>query len=114
MIDVWMQHPSPCFLQLPIFDSLRRWSRTLNSTSGIPLESTISAMDEAGVRIGLISAWWGPQGQMIGNDEVAGFVRAYPDRLAGIGSVDIHRPMAAIRELRRCARELGFRGVRVI
>jgi uncharacterized protein len=114
VIDAWMQHPSPGFLQLPIFDSLRRWSRTLNSTSDIPLESTISAMDEAGVRIGLISAWWGPQGPLIGNDEVAGFVRAYPDRLAGIGSVDLHRPMAAIRELRRCVRELGFRGVRVI
>ena len=38
------------------------------------------------------------------------FVRAYPDRLVGIASVDLSRPMVGIRELRRAVRELGFRG----
>jgi hypothetical protein len=39
---------------------------------------------------------------------------AYPDRLVGIASVDLSRPMAAIRELRRAVRELGFRGLGIL
>ncbi len=114
IIDAWMQHPSPGFSQHPMFDSLRRWTRGETLTSDIPLETTIAAMDEAGIRIGLISAWWGPQGPLIKNDEVAGFVQAYPDRLIGIASVDLYRPMEAVRELRRCVRDLGFRGLRIV
>ena len=49
---------------------------------------------------------------MLPNDEVARAVALAPDRLVGIGSVDLHRPMEAVRELRRCVRELGFVGVR--
>ena len=61
----------------------------------------------------LISAWWGPEGELIGNDEVAELGRAHPDRLAGIAAVDLRRPMDAVRELRRCVAELGFKGLRV-
>jgi uncharacterized protein len=114
IIDAWMQHPSPGFSQHPMFDSLRRWTRGETLNSDIPLETTIAAMDEAGIRIGLISAWWGPQGPLIKNDEVAGFVQAYPDRLIGIASVNLYRPMEAVRELRRCVRDLGFRGLRIV
>lgn len=42
-----------------------------------------------------ICAWWGPQGPLVGNDEVAAFVRQYPDRLVGIASVDLYRPMGS-------------------
>ncbi len=34
------------------------------------------------------------------------------EQSAGIGSVNLHRPMDAVRELRRCVTELGFVGVR--
>ena len=27
IIDVWMQHPTPRFMQHDMFDSLRRWTR---------------------------------------------------------------------------------------
>ncbi len=64
--------------------------------------------------IGLVAAWWGPQGALIDNDEVAAFVRAQPHRLRGLASVDLFRPMAAVRELRRCVRQLGFRGLRIV
>lgn len=114
IIDAWMQHPSPGFSQHPMFDSLRRWTRGETLNSDIPLETTIAAMDEAGIRIGLISAWWGPQGPLIKNDEVAGFVQTYPDRLIGIASVNLYRPMDGVRELRRCVRDLGFRGLRIV
>jgi predicted TIM-barrel fold metal-dependent hydrolase len=50
---------------------------------------------------------------LISNDEVAGFVSQCPGRLVGIASVNLARPMEAIRELRRSVRELGFRGLRI-
>ena len=62
----------------------------------------------------LISAWVAPRNVMISNDEVARFVGEYPERLVGIGSVDIARPMAAVAEIRRCVEELGFKGIRVL
>src|SRR2546427_11376142 len=114
VVDVWMQHPSKTFLAHPVFDSLRRWSHGGLPDVEIPLEATIRAMDEAGVRLGLICAWWGPEGPLISNDEVATCVRLHPDRLLGVASVDLHRPMEAVRELRRCVRQLGFRGLRIV
>jgi len=44
---------------------------------------------------------------------VAAHVRRYPDRLVG-GSVDLYRPLDAVRELRRCVRQLGFRALRIV
>ncbi|MNC30262.1 Amidohydrolase [compost metagenome] len=51
---------------------------------------------------------------MITNDEIAAAVFAHPDRVVGVASVDISRPMDAVRELRRCVRDLGFKGLRVL
>jgi predicted TIM-barrel fold metal-dependent hydrolase len=113
IVDVWMQHPTRRFLEQPFFESLRRWARQ-DSIPDIPLSATIGAMDEAGVEIGLAAAWWGPQGALIDNDEVAAFVREAPRRLLGLASVDLTRPMEGVRELRRCVRELGFRGLRIV
>jgi len=63
----------------------------------MPLAATIAAMDAGGVRVGLTAAGGGPKGPLIGNYEVAGFVRQYPDRLIGVVSVDLHRPLNAER-----------------
>jgi predicted TIM-barrel fold metal-dependent hydrolase len=71
-------------------------------------------MDAAGVRLGLLSAWHGPSGPLIANDEVAAWVEQHPGRCDGLAAVDLARPMAAVRELRRCVGELGFKGLRVI
>lgn len=114
IVDVWMQHPTRRFLEQPYFDSLRRWMRQDWVAEEIPLSVTIGAMDHADVDIGLIAAWWGPLGPLIDNDEVAAFVGEHPRRLRGLASVDLHRPMAGVRELRRCVRELGFRGLRIV
>ncbi len=113
IVDVWMQQPTRRFLEQPIFESLWRWLH-VEDPPVVPLEATVEQMERAGVRLGLVSAWWGPQGPIIDNDEVAGFVSCHPDRLIGIASVDLSRPMQAVRELRRCVRTLGFRGLRVI
>jgi len=71
-------------------------------------------MDEAGITRSLICAWEGPKGSLISNEEVAGFVRQAPDRLVGVGSVDVSRPREAVREIRRCVRDLGFKAIRVL
>ena len=113
IVDAWMQHPTRRFLEQPFFESLRRWARQ-DEIPDVPLSMTLGAMDEAGVGLGLVAAWWGPQGALIDNDEVASFVRQHPDRLVGVASVDLSRPMDAVRELRRCVRDLGFRALRIV
>ncbi len=114
IIDAWAQHPTLRHTQDPIFDSLRRWMKQDRPAEEIPLAFTIAAMDKAGIERSLISAWVAPNNVMISNDEVAAFVTEYPDRLIGVGSVDISRPMQAVREIRRCVDELGFKGIRVL
>jgi len=119
IIDAWAQHPTTRHSSDPIFDSLRRWARadpgsSLERASEMSLRETVAAMDEGGVDISLISAWVGPKGVMISNDEVAAFVSEAPGRLIGVGSVDISRPMQAVREIRRCVRQLGFKAIRVL
>ncbi len=114
IVDVWMQHPTPRFLQQDMFAPLRRWTGGLDADQEVPLAATVAAMDEAGVGRALVSAWHGPEGSLIGNDEVAAFVAEYPDRLAGVASVDLRRPVAAVRELRRAVRELGFVALRMV
>ena len=114
IIDAWMQHPSAEFLREPMFDSLRRWSHGKLAGGEIPAEATLAAMDAAGVRTGMLCAWWGPRGPLIANDAVAAMASRYPGRFAGVAAVDLARPMDAVRELRRCVRDLGFRALRVV
>jgi predicted TIM-barrel fold metal-dependent hydrolase len=114
IIDVWMQHPTLAFINHSMFESLRRWTKTEKLTDELPVEFTIAAMDQAKVRKGLICAWWGPQGPLISNDEVASVVKRFPDRFVGVASVNLFKPMEAIRELRRCIKDLGFKGLRIV
>jgi predicted TIM-barrel fold metal-dependent hydrolase len=118
IIDAWAQHPTARHLNHPMFESLRRWTRGDAMGNGAiaewPVAVTIASMDAGGVTTSLISAWEGPKGSLISNDEVAGFVREAPDRLVGVGSVDLSRPRDAVREIRRCVRDLGFKAIRVL
>ncbi|QZA08341.1 amidohydrolase family protein [Mycolicibacter heraklionensis] len=114
-IDVWMQHPTRRFLDHDMLASLRRWTGGAMPDEEIPIEATVSAMDAAGVDFGLLSAWRGPNGMdLVSNEEVAGWVRAHPSRFAGLATVDLDRPMEAVRELRRRVRDDGFVGLRVV
>ena len=114
MIDVWMQHPTLRFFRHDMLASLRRWTGLEVPDEELDIGLTLAAMDRGGVSYGLLSAWHGPEGELIGNEEVAGWVEAHPDRFAGVAAVDLRRPMAAVRELRRCVTELGFAGLRVV
>jgi hypothetical protein len=113
-IDVWMQHPTLGFLRHDMFESLRRWTGQQVPDRELPLDVTIAAMDAGGIELGLISAWHAPEGPLITNDEVAAWVTTHPDRLAGVAAVDLRDPIGAVRELRRCVRELGFKALRVV
>jgi predicted TIM-barrel fold metal-dependent hydrolase len=118
IIDAWAQHPTARHLSHPMFESLRRWTRGDGMGTGEiaewPVAVTIASMDAGAVTTSLISAWEGPKGSLISNDEVAGFVREAPDRLVGVGSVDLSHPRDAVREIRRCVRDLGFKAIRVL
>lgn len=114
IIDAWIQHPTSRMLADPIFESLRRWTKSAIPRDGVPLAATLAAMDRGGVERALVSAWWGPRGPMISNDEVAGWVAQAPTRLVGVGSVNLGKPMEAVREARRCVQELGFKAIRIL
>ncbi|HXV72863.1 MAG TPA: amidohydrolase family protein [Acidimicrobiia bacterium] len=45
------------------------------------------------------------------NDDLAALVADHPDRFLGLGAVPMQAPGAAVEELVRCSRELGFRGI---
>jgi predicted TIM-barrel fold metal-dependent hydrolase len=113
-VDVWMQHPTLRFLRHEMFESLRRWTGQELPTEELSIDLTVAAMDAAEVSFGVLSAWHAPEGPLITNDEVAGWVAQHPDRLAGLAAVDLAKPMAAVRELRRYVEETGFKGLRVV
>jgi predicted TIM-barrel fold metal-dependent hydrolase len=87
---------------------------------GIPvdLEGMIRHMDEANVEKAVImpldtsaSDHWAFIGHKLTNDDVAGFVKRYPNWLIGYGSVDPRRE-DAVEETERCIKELGMQGMK--
>ena len=111
-IDVWAQQPNAHFLSQPYFDSLKRW--TGNDLDDIPVEVLLAAMDTAGVETALLSAWYGPEGPLISNEQVLEVVAAHPQRFQGLASADLRDPVGAVRSLRRWVGEHGFRGLRIV
>jgi predicted TIM-barrel fold metal-dependent hydrolase len=112
IIDAWAQHPTPRFLAQPYFDSLRRW--TGDALKEVPLETTVQSMESAGVDRALLSAWHGPDGALISNKEVLDAVNEHPALFAGIASVDLRRPVDAVRTLREYVTRHGFKGLRIV
>lgn len=112
VIDAWAQHPTKRFLAEPYFDSLKKW--TARDFAEVPLEFTVHAMKSAGVGKALISAWYGPGGPLISNDEVLAATAQHPELFAGIASADIRNPVEAVRTLRKYVTEHGFKGLRIV
>src|SRR5208283_1145377 len=96
-IDVWAQIPTERMAQRPWLQTLLRWTgrdeRSLES-----IESTLQAMDAGGVDIALLSAWHGPEGSLISNEEVARMIETAPTRFRGLATVDLESPMDAVRQ----------------
>lgn len=113
-IDVWAQQPNAVFMQQPWLATLLRWTGKAGDLRAVTLANTLAAMDAAEVDIALLSAWCGPRGWLITNEEVAAQVAQAPQRLRGLISVDLADPMGAVREIRARAADPAFVGVRVV
>lgn len=113
-IDVWAQMTTERMAKAPWLETLLRWT----GQSGDPLipstESTLRTMDAAGVDISLLSAWHGPQGSLISNEEVSDQIDSAPDRFRGLATVDLSNPMQAVRDIRKWVDGEKFVGVRVV
>ena len=114
IIDAWGQHPTLKHAQDPIFDSLRRWTKSEAPTKELPVSFTTSLMDEGSIDKMLTSAWIAPRNVMISNEDVAGFVSEAPDRLIGVGSVDLSKPQDIMKTVRQCVNDYGFKAMRVL
>lgn len=112
VIDVWAQHPTKRFLAEPFFDSVKKWTR--QDIQEIPLELTLQAMKSANVEKALITAWYGPGGALISNEEVLAITKRYPDLFVGIASADLRNPVEAVRTLREYVTVHGFKGLRIV
>ena len=112
VIDVWAQHPTKRFISAPFFDSLKKW--TGKDFEDIQLETTMHSMVSAGVDKALISAWYGPNGALISNEEVLDVVTQYPDRFVGVASADLRNPVGAVQTLRHYVTAHGFKGLRIV
>lgn len=75
---------------------------------------TVAEMDRAGVDTLMLTAWCRPGRWICSNDQVAEFVRAFPGRFVGVATVDLDKPVAAVRELRRAVNDLGFKALRIV
>ncbi|MFD4603855.1 amidohydrolase family protein [Streptomyces sp. NPDC058464] len=114
IVDVWMQHPTLRHSNHQMFESLRRWTGQGLLEEALPVEVTVSALEAADVELGLAAAWYGPDGPLISNEEVAGFVERSGGRLRGVAGADLANPMEGVRQLRYAIRELDFVALRIV
>jgi len=113
-IDVWAQITTERMAKRPWLATLLRWTGRDGNRVLPSVESTLQAMDAAGVDMALLSAWHGPEGDLITNEEVAAQVAAAPTRFRGLATVDLYRPMEAVRTIRRFVDGKTFVGVRIV
>ncbi|AWZ01103.1 MAG: amidohydrolase family protein [Rhodobiaceae bacterium] len=113
-IDVWSQITTQRMADRPWMDTLLRWTGRPGDRSTPDVAGTLAAMDAADVDIMFLSAWQGPEGSLISNEEVAESIDAAPDRFRGLATVDINNPVEAVREIRRWVDGERFVGVRLV
>jgi predicted TIM-barrel fold metal-dependent hydrolase len=113
-IDVWAQITTERMAKRPWLETLLRWTGRGGEHLLPSSESTLHAMDEAGIEIALLSAWYGPEGDLISNEEVSRQIEVAPTRFRGLASVDLFHPMPAVREIRRWVDGKTFVGVRIV
>lgn len=113
IIDAWMQITTERLADEAWLAPLLRWTGQGLKDTLPTIDSTLAVMDAAGVETGLISAWTGPTGVLISNEETMGNAAASNGRLKPVVSIDLKDPMGAVREIRQRAQE-GAVGVRAL
>lgn len=114
VVDAWAQVTTERMAAAEWLEPLLRWTGRPGEALVTSVADTLRAMDEGGVDVALLSAWHGPTGSLISNEEVATQVDEAPSRLRGLATVDLERPMEAVREIRRWVDGSRFVGVRVV
>lgn len=112
IVDAWAQVITPRMEAQPWLATLDRW--TGRDKSAPDANELVAAMNQARVDQALVAAWYGPMGDLISNDEVAGQIAVAPGRLFGLASADIRNPVAAVREIRQWLGTGSFVGVRIV
>ena len=113
-IDVWAQITTERMARAPWFATLLRWTGRAGDPWPPTPQSTLAAMDAGGVDVALLSAWYGPEGALISNEEVAAQIATAPSHFRGLASADLRDPMGAVRELRKWVDGKRFVGVRLV
>lgn len=113
-IDAWSQMTTERMAQAPWLAPLLRWTGQTDKPLVPTVEMTLKAMDAANIDISLLSAWHGPKGSLISNEEVSAQIDAAPDRFRGLATVDLMDPMQAVRDIRRWVDGEKFVGVRIV
>ncbi|HBY95121.1 MAG TPA: amidohydrolase [Chloroflexi bacterium] len=91
----------------------RRYGSIEKLVEGMRIETMLAEMDESGVDIAVLSAFVYKAVQVT-NDMVAAWVRQYPKRFVGCGTVDPRdKPMRVLGEIKRMAHELGLAALRL-
>ncbi len=100
------------------------WAQMHRMRTG-DLPTRLALMDEQGVDIQVLSPsgisqytlWADPETSLQWerrlNDGMAEMVATAPDRFVGLGSLPLHAPDLAIKEMQRCVGELGLHGVQI-
>lgn len=114
VVDVWAQITTPRMAEQPWMATLLRWIGRSGEALVPTPQDTIAAMDDAGVDIALLSAWYGPTGALVSNEEVERHLDAHPDRFRGLASADVRSPADAAREVRARLADDRFVGVRIV
>ena len=116
IIDAWAQPASAnAFQKMPEILRLFEQSGTAHLLKeDISPEQLVALMDAAGIQTLMLSAWHGPDGWLITNDQIAEFVRQYPERFVGVATVNLEKPVEAVQELERAVEVLGFKALRVV
>ncbi len=92
----------------------RRYKVEEPMTRGMTAEEMMAEMDAADVEIVVFSAFHYGGLEIMSNEGVAEYVRRYPDRFVGAGTIDPRkRPMEAINALERMVNDLGIRILRL-
>ncbi len=113
-IDAWAQPATAALLNRAEFASLFRVTGETPRFEGVPVEDLVANMDAAGVDRAVLRAWCGPDGWIISNDEIAQIVGRFPERFVGLATVDLRKPVDAVRELDRAVSELGLSGLFIL
>ncbi|MBM3557927.1 MAG: amidohydrolase [Alphaproteobacteria bacterium] len=116
-IDAWATYISP--------EGAKRWPaeylhifrkyRTPDiMVTGQSIEAMIAEMDAAKVDRAVLSAFYHKDMAVVTNDEVAGFVRRFPKRFVGAGTVNVLRkPMEVAAEVEHLVKDLAMVAVRL-